>query len=49
MSPYGNNGTGYGNPMWTGNGKFGGAYDFDGVYGIDDYIDIPNSDSIHIT
>ena len=28
LSIYGNDGTGYNNPSWTSNGKFGGAYEF---------------------
>jgi predicted alternative tryptophan synthase beta-subunit len=31
-SQYGNHGTGINAPTWTGNGKWGGAYEFSGNY-----------------
>lgn len=45
MSLYANNGTVNG-ATWTGNGKQGGAYTFDG---INDYINIANVPSINVT
>ena len=35
FSQYGNHGSGYGGVTWTGNGKWNGGYQFDGV---NDYI-----------
>jgi len=43
-SKYGNNGTIHG-ATWT-TGKFGSALEFDGV---DDYVEVPDSDSLNIT
>lgn len=35
LSQYQHNGSGYGNILWISNGRWNGAYNFDG---IDDYI-----------
>lgn len=41
-----NNGTVNGAPVWTSAGKLGGTYYFDG---LDDYISVPDSDSLDFT
>ncbi len=52
LSSYGNNGTAYANgsgvdgPSWTANGRYDGAFDFDGV---DDYIDAGNDGSLNFS
>ncbi len=42
VSGYGNNGTIYG-PFWNNTGRYGGAFEFDG---IDDYINVSDSDEL---